>query len=43
MSPRTAVPRRVLFSYENLLPNKEADAESIFNTAAALARRDTTR
>ena len=39
MSPRTAVPRRVLFSYENLLPNKEADAESIFNTAAALARR----
>ncbi len=39
MSERTGVPRRVLFSYENLLPTTEADAESIFNTAAALARR----
>ncbi|MBW2718711.1 MAG: glycosyltransferase [Deltaproteobacteria bacterium] len=39
MSERTGVPRRILFSYENLLPTTEADAESIFNTAAALARR----
>ena len=39
MSQRTAVPRRILFSYENLLPTTEADAESIFNTAAALTRR----
>jgi glycosyltransferase involved in cell wall biosynthesis len=29
----------MLMSYENLLPTKEADAEAIFNTAGALARR----
>ncbi len=39
MSQLAAVPRRILFSYENLLPTTEADAESIFNTAAALTRR----
>jgi len=39
MSQRASVPRRILFSYENLLPTEEADAEAIFNTAAALARR----
>jgi len=39
MSKRAAVPRRILFSYGNLLPTKEADAEAIFNTAGALARR----
>jgi len=39
MSDRAAVPRRILFSYENLLPTTEADAEAIFNTAGALARR----
>ena len=39
MSQRTAVPRRILFSYENLLPTAEADAEAIINTAAALSKR----
>ncbi len=39
MSERTAMPRRILLSYENLLPTREADAESIFGTAAALAKR----
>jgi glycosyltransferase involved in cell wall biosynthesis len=39
MSQRTVVPRRILLSYENLLPTEEADAEAIFNTAAALTRR----
>lgn len=39
MSTRAIVPRRILFSYENLLPTEEADAEVIFNTASALAGR----
>jgi len=39
MSVRATVPRRILFTYENLLPTKEADAEVIFNTASALAAR----
>ncbi len=39
MSGRTAMPRRILFSYGNLLPTAEADAEAIFNTAGALAKR----
>lgn len=34
-----AVPRRILFSYENLLPTREADAEVVLNTAGALAGR----
>ncbi len=34
-----AVPRRILFSYENLLPTSQADAEVVLNTAGALARR----
>ncbi|MGB8332053.1 MAG: glycosyltransferase family 4 protein [Polyangiales bacterium] len=39
MSTQATVPRRILFTYENLLPTQEADAEVIFNTAAALAGR----
>ena len=39
MSTRAIVPRRILFSYENLLPTEEADAEVIFNTASSLAGR----
>ena len=39
MSNHPVVPRRILFSYENLLPTREADAEAIFNTAAALSKR----
>src|SRR5690349_14934099 len=31
--------KRILFSYENLLPTSAADAEVFINTAAALARR----
>ena len=34
-----AVPRRILFSYENLLPTSQADAEVVLNNAGALARR----
>ncbi len=33
------VPRRILFSYENLLPTSQADAEVVLSTAGALARR----
>jgi len=33
------VPRRILFSYENLLPASQADAEVVLNTASALAGR----
>jgi glycosyltransferase involved in cell wall biosynthesis len=33
------VPRRILFSYENLLPTSQADAEVVLNTAGALAGR----
>ena len=32
-------PRRILFSYENLLPASQADAEVVLNTAGALAGR----
>jgi glycosyltransferase involved in cell wall biosynthesis len=39
MSHGASVPRRILFSYENLLPTTEADAEAILNTAGALAKR----
>ena len=34
-----AVPRCILFSYENLLPSSQADAEVVLNTAGALAKR----
>lgn len=34
-----AVPRRILFSYENLLPTSQADAEVVLNTAGSLAKR----
>lgn len=34
-----AVPRRILFSYENVLPTSQADAEVVLSTAGALARR----
>jgi len=34
-----AVPRRILFSYENLLPTSQADAEVVLHTAGALAGR----
>ncbi len=30
---------RILFTYENLLPNDEADSEQFINTAASLSRR----
>lgn len=33
------MPRRILFSYENLLPTSQADAEVVLNTAGALAGR----
>ncbi|MFZ1863253.1 MAG: glycosyltransferase family 4 protein [Polyangiales bacterium] len=33
------MPRRILLSYENLLPTSQADAEVVLNTAAALAKR----
>ena len=33
------MPRRILFSYENLLPSSQADAEVVLNTAGALAGR----
>lgn len=33
------MPRRILFSYENLLPASQADAEVVLNTAGALAGR----
>ncbi|MGB5810582.1 MAG: glycosyltransferase family 4 protein [Polyangiales bacterium] len=36
---RTTPGRRILFSYENLLPNSQADAEVVLNTAGALAGR----
>jgi len=35
----TSVPRRILFSYENILPASQADAEVVLNTAGALAGR----
>lgn len=33
------MPKRILFSYENLLPTSQADAEVVLNTAGALAGR----
>jgi glycosyltransferase involved in cell wall biosynthesis len=33
------VPRRILLSYENLLPTSQADAEVVLNTAGALTKR----
>jgi len=35
----SGAPRRILFSYENLLPASQADAEVVLNTAGALAGR----
>ncbi len=35
----SGTPRHILFSYENLLPASQADAEVVLNTAGALAGR----
>lgn len=37
--PRMSSSKKILFSYENLVPSSQADAEVVFNTAGALAAR----